>query len=235
MLGPGCAPIAAALSSAFVTGVTGGSLGQALRAGFIAGATAIAFNIAGGITTGIEDGGVALASGQFGAGFGTTAHIFKIASHAGIGCVSAMASGGKCGAGALSAGVSAGATPFYSTGSMAGNTAMAAVVGGLASKAGGGSFAEGATTAAFGYLFNQMASQYSVSASATGFSTWFGFSGSFSMGMSVPHNWTSLDGYQLFFGLQANGLVGTGVFAGVGVGGGYTMPVPLVPAQSAAT
>jgi hypothetical protein len=47
MLGPGCAPIAAALSSAFVTGVTGGSLGQALRAGFIAGATAIAFNIAG--------------------------------------------------------------------------------------------------------------------------------------------------------------------------------------------
>lgn len=155
VMGPGCGPVMAFLSSAFVVGVQGGSLSQALKAGVIAAVTAVAFNAAGSITGGM-DGGKALASGQFGAGLGTTAHIFKIASHAAIGCLSAMAGGGKCGAGAMSAGASAGATPFYSTGSMGGNVAAAALVGGVASKLGGGSFSDGAATAAFGYLFNHL-------------------------------------------------------------------------------
>src|SRR5262249_28588677 len=66
-------------------------------------------------------------------------------------------SGGKCGQGALSAAVSAFAGPMingrsFSIGSLMMNTTL----GGLASVAGGGKFVNGAVTAAFGYLFNQL-------------------------------------------------------------------------------
>ncbi|MEQ1936498.1 MAG: hypothetical protein ABL962_21825, partial [Fimbriimonadaceae bacterium] len=70
------------------------------------------------------------------------------------------ASGGKCGAGAMSAAVGAIASPFVNTGSHEGNIAAHAVVGGLASVAGGGKFAEGAATAAFGYMFNNDAGEW---------------------------------------------------------------------------
>ncbi len=153
-----CAAATAFATSAFITGVTGGSWSQAFRSGLIAAATVVAFDVAGEMVSGMQ-GGAALAKGGFGAGFGTTAHIFKIASHAAIGCLSAVAGGGKCGAGALAAGVSAGATPFYHTGSDAGNIAVAGLVGGAASKLGGGSFSDGAVTAAFGYMFNQAMSR----------------------------------------------------------------------------
>jgi transcriptional regulator with XRE-family HTH domain len=56
--------------------------------------------------------------------------------------------------GAAAGAVASAAGPFMETGSLAGNTAAHAVVGGLASVAGGGKFANGAETAAFGHLFN---------------------------------------------------------------------------------
>ena len=69
----------------------------------------------------------------------------KVAGHAAVGCLSAVASGGRCGRGALSAAAGAVGTPFGLVG--------ASVFGGLASVATGGSFANGAVTAAYGYLF----------------------------------------------------------------------------------
>jgi len=74
-----------------------------------------------------------------------------------VGCMSAVMGGAKCGPGALSAGISAAAGPLidgrgFSVGSLVAN----AVVGGLASLAGGGKFANGAITAAYGYLFNYL-------------------------------------------------------------------------------
>jgi hypothetical protein len=63
-------------------------------------------------------------------------------------------SGGECGPGALAGGISAAASPVMPrdfVGGLAGNVA----VGGLASVAGGGKFANGAVTGAFGYLYNE--------------------------------------------------------------------------------
>jgi hypothetical protein len=66
-------------------------------------------------------------------------------------------SGGGCGSGALSAGFSAAATPFVSSFGVVGGTVASAVIGGTASVMGGGKFANGAQTGAFGYLFNYCA------------------------------------------------------------------------------
>ncbi len=146
-----CGPaaiICAAAASGFVAGVTSGSWSAALRAGLISAATAIAFY------------GVGEMTGHAPA-FGTADYIVNVAGHAGVGCLSAVASGGKCGPGALSAAVGAAASPFMNTGSRIGNITATAVVGGLASVAGGGKFAEGAATAAFGYMFNNDARAWS--------------------------------------------------------------------------
>jgi hypothetical protein len=87
----------------------------------------------------------------------------NIAGHATVGCLSAVASGGKCGAGALSGAAGSAAAPLVGDlfqhpdtdlGDRLGGSAISGVVGGLASVAGGGKFADGAVTAAFGYLFN---------------------------------------------------------------------------------
>ena len=133
-----CAGVVAAISSAVTTGLSSGSLGQALRAGFITAATAGAFSFAGDITAGLGP-------------------VPKIAAHAAIGCGSAVASGGKCGAGALSAGVPALAGSVLPEIGVQDNIVVRASIGGLASVAGGGKFGNGAATAAFAYLFNDWA------------------------------------------------------------------------------
>jgi RHS repeat-associated protein len=141
---PACAAIAFAATS-FVAGVTSGNLGFALRAGLIAGVTAFA-NI-----------GVGAIAGPNSTVFGTAEYFGNMAGSALVGCASAAASGGKCGAGALSAGVSAGAGPFINSNNFALNVASHAVVGGLAGVAGGGKFGNGAVTGAFAYLFSPQA------------------------------------------------------------------------------
>jgi hypothetical protein len=149
--GPLCAPIAATLTSAFVAGVTSGKLSMALKAGLITAVTIAAFQVVGDFTGHFEG---APLGGHARLDFASPAHIFNIAGHAGVGCLSAIASGGKCGPGAASAAIGAASSPFVNTGSVLGNAAAHAVVGGAASAASGGSFHEGAATAAFGYLFN---------------------------------------------------------------------------------
>jgi RHS repeat-associated protein len=82
--------VAAAASAAVVNGLSGGNLGTMLRAGAIAGATAFAFNVVGGATQAIAS-----------TGDGGGAYAFNVASHAGVGCLTSVASGGSCQSGAL--------------------------------------------------------------------------------------------------------------------------------------
>jgi RHS repeat-associated protein len=141
----GLGPVCAAAAATFVTGVTSGNLGMALRAGLISAVTAAAFQFVGTAT-----------AGNFPA---------NIAGHAAVGCMSAVASGGDCKSGALAAGVSAAGTPLIDDafpnaatdmGQMLGGTVASSVLGGIGSVAGGGKFANGAVTGAYGYLFNHL-------------------------------------------------------------------------------
>jgi RHS repeat-associated protein len=155
---PVCQPFAAVvagLTTSFVAGVTSGSLSYALKAGLIAGITAAANFEIGTLTQGLSIPVEGLGS----------INPLNIAGHALVGCASAVASGGKCGPSALAGGISAVADPFIAQkfpdplnnpGNLAAGTAISATIGGLASVAGGGKFANGAMTAAFGYLFNQV-------------------------------------------------------------------------------
>jgi RHS repeat-associated protein len=156
--GPGCTaflPLVVGVTSAYIAGVTSGSLTVALKAGVIAAGTALAFEAVGDITSKMP-GAQLGANGTHGTfDFGSPGHVANIAGHALVGCASTAASGGKCGQGALSAAVTAFAGPMingrtFSIGSLMMNTAL----GGLASIAGGGKFANGAVTSAFGYVAN---------------------------------------------------------------------------------
>jgi len=79
----------------------------------------------------------------------------RVLTHAIAGCVSAEASGGKCGQGALSAGFAEAAGPFTQGLGQTGDLVAHSVVGGTASVLGGGKFENGAMTGAYGYLFNE--------------------------------------------------------------------------------
>jgi hypothetical protein len=83
--------------------------------------------------------------------------IGRAAAHAVAGCISASAAGGSCGSGALSAGFAEGVGGRLKFDSFAANLTTRMVIGGTASVLGGGEFANGAKTAAFGYLFNELA------------------------------------------------------------------------------
>jgi hypothetical protein len=85
------------------------------------------------------------------------AHLFNVAGHAAVGCLSAMASGGKCGPGAASGAAGSFAGPILDDMKLGFGEGLVAtsVVGGAASLAGGGKFGDGAVTAAFGYMYNR--------------------------------------------------------------------------------
>src|SRR6266851_5321278 len=149
--GGACAILVGSASSAFTAGVSSGKIGEAFKAGLVSAATAAAFY------------GVGEATDFHGADmskFLTGDHFANIAGHALVGCLSATASGGRCGAGALSAGLSGFAGPVVAglggTGGLVASTAL----GGVGSVLGGGKFENGAITGAFGYLFNAVAGTY---------------------------------------------------------------------------
>lgn len=104
----------------------------------------------------------AVAGGLTGGAFGYVGSLGlagaqAIGAHAAVGCLSASISGGDCQSGALSAGFGKLATinmPGFVSGNRAFEMAYVSVAGGTASVLGGGKFANGAQTAAFGYLFN---------------------------------------------------------------------------------
>lgn len=80
----------------------------------------------------------------------------RTALHAGAGCLSSVAGGGSCKTGALSAAVGELGHNLPVQGRVLG-TVKAAMLGGISSKIAGGKFSDGATTGAFGHLFNACA------------------------------------------------------------------------------
>jgi len=128
--------------------VSTGSLSAAFTAGLISGITALAF---------------------YGAGFvgnssGSAWQVSEnVLAHAAVGCASAVASGGNCGKGALSAAIADATTPyiikFPSLGawSAAPEAAEAGLIGGAAARIEGGKFTDGFSVGAAGYLFNSLA------------------------------------------------------------------------------
>lgn len=135
--------VAAAANGAVAGGISGGIMADSSK-GILPGALSGAlFGVA---------GEVAAATG---AGSAAT-----YGAHAVAGCASAAASGGECGRGALSAvvgkGITNGAGELGITDPV-GKGVATAVAGGVAAEVGGGKFENGATTAAFGYLFNYCA------------------------------------------------------------------------------
>jgi hypothetical protein len=150
-----CTVSAAFLSTTFVAGVTSGNLGYALKAGLIAAATAVAFYEVGNATDAIAGNSI---GSHIPPGLDhPDAFAFNVAGHALVGCGQAVASGGKCGPAALAGAVGSAAAPSVSKLGFEGGLVATSVLGGLASVAGGGKFANGAITAAFGYLFNACA------------------------------------------------------------------------------
>ena len=145
------------LAAGYVGLLTGSPTLAALAGGF-AGGFAL-----GGITSGSFKG--ALIGGLMGAAFAFVGHapiLNSISStrsggvilHGLVGGGFARAQGGSFQSGFLSAAVAKFSRPFTRTGNPVGNAVAAAVTGGTASVLGGGKFANGATTGAFSYLFN---------------------------------------------------------------------------------
>jgi len=142
--------LAAAAGAAIVTGLSGGNLAQIVKAASIAAITAGAFQGLNEFVGGLAQQGISQ-SGQY---------LANVTGSALVGCASSAASGGSCASGAAAAAVSAGLAPVtnsvfknakYDIGERIGGTIVQATVGGLASVAGGGKFANGAATAAFQY------------------------------------------------------------------------------------
>ncbi|HVA11753.1 MAG TPA: hypothetical protein VNF99_00750, partial [Stellaceae bacterium] len=155
---PPCAPYVAGATSALQAGVTSGKLGVALEAGAIAGAETYAFAEVG---TETNFHGATLATVENNPG----EYALNVLGHAAIGCAASAAGGGTCQSGAAGAGIAALATPAIATifpnaqtnqWQFMGGLIATASVGGISSVAGGGKFENGAVTASFGYLFNEM-------------------------------------------------------------------------------
>jgi hypothetical protein len=134
-----CGGCGGAMWSSYYSYRATGSLKEAAKSGAIAYATNYAFGYVGGLQL---------------------PPVPAVLAHAAVGCASAAASGGSCGSGALAAGFGKIATINMTSTSFGGNHALrmayVSVVGGTASVLGGGKFANGAQTAAFGYLFNEL-------------------------------------------------------------------------------
>ena len=131
-----CGGCGGAIYSAYYAYQGTGSVTEAAKAGAITYGTAAAFNWAG--------------------GQGEAGSPERYAAHAGVGCLSAVASGASCGAGAASAVFGKFATNNIKFGGDVANGVAAAVAGGVGSVIAGGKFENGAVTAAFGYLFNYL-------------------------------------------------------------------------------
>jgi RHS repeat-associated protein len=137
-------PVAAIAGGFAAGGIQGGNIESAiygaLSAGAFYGAGSLAGALAGGSSTS------AFANGGVG----------RAALHALAGCAQQAGAGGSCRAGALSAGFAEIAGPAIPGEGLAFGTAKSAILGGAGSVLGGGKFANGAVTGAFGYLFNRL-------------------------------------------------------------------------------
>jgi hypothetical protein len=126
-----------------VSGAAGGFVGGALSTGTLRGGVQGAFT--GGVFGGIGATGA-------GNGWGTGEYV---AAHAAGGCITSVTGGGNCGSGAASGAFGKFTTlQTESWGAGVGQFTASVVAGGVGSVIAGGKFENGATTAAFAYLFN---------------------------------------------------------------------------------
>ncbi|MCF3945758.1 RHS repeat-associated core domain-containing protein [Acidiphilium iwatense] len=213
-----CGPLCAGAAAAEITGFETGSLGQALKAGVITTATAEGFQVVGQLT----DGGANSTIGQDFSSFGAAAaadvsYLAQVAGDGLVGGLSSIAQGGGFQSGFLAAGFSSAAGQTLAiTGND--NLLTASVTGGIGSVIGGGKFANGAETGAFGYLFNRCSSgcftRISASINAT-LAYIFGDSLSASVGVNWPND-GHLSELQLFGEVSEDPLIGVGAYAGIG-------------------
>jgi len=150
--------------------ITWAAAGQAAAAGFVSGAiatgsmqgavqggfTSVAFYGAGSLGQTVSNT-AATAGMSDAAAFWSDSGLGRTILHAGVGCITTVAGGGRCGSGALSAGASQYLGARLYVGDRVGDTFVHALIGGTSSVLGGGKFAVGAQSGAFGYLFNQVA------------------------------------------------------------------------------
>ncbi|WP_309386029.1 SpvB/TcaC N-terminal domain-containing protein [Cerasicoccus frondis] len=141
-------------------GIAAGGVNDGVRGAIMGGAFASAFWVVGGT---LADGGV-VPGYDSGAEVGELA--VKMVAHGVIGGTQQVFAGGDFLQGMFASAVTAGASPGISGidvgsrfGDFALQTTAASMVGGTASVIAGGKFANGAYSAAFGYLFNQLSSQ----------------------------------------------------------------------------
>lgn len=153
------------LTQAFIAGAVGGALssftvkgGNPIKGAVAGGVSAAAFYSVGSLGN-WHEGAPPSPTTEFSSWFA------KTSAHAVTGCATSAMSGGRCRSGAIGAGLSA-ALGFALPSSLGeeGNAEHALVhtlIGGIAAQASGGSFTNGAATAAFGYLFNDVAADLS--------------------------------------------------------------------------
>ncbi len=135
-----------------------GSIAQGAAQGFISSPVATGGDVKAafqGAFTGGLSCGLFNAAGQVGASFGD-GKFAHFAAHAGAGCLTAVAQGGKCDQGAVSAMASKFATIQLRGTSDSTQLVGTVVAGGTTSYLGGGKFCNGAQSALYGYLFNEM-------------------------------------------------------------------------------
>jgi hypothetical protein len=119
------------------------------------GAAIVVGAIAGGVASGTLKGAAlgALTAGLF-YGAGGLNGFARVLGHAGAGCASAVAGGGKCGSGAISAAFGMIQLPSIKDGLLA--AIQHGVMGGIGSTLGGGKFGDGFYTGVAGYTFNAL-------------------------------------------------------------------------------
>lgn len=150
------------LKGIFAGGISTGSLRGAVTAALMAGAFSEIGNYYRGRSVANQKAGIDTI--EFGGNELTKMQIAgQIASHAAVGGVAAELQGGKFGHGFVSAGITKSLEGFFlpagdelGTWEVIGGTIGSAVIGGTASVAIGGKFKNGAQTAAFQYMFNQI-------------------------------------------------------------------------------
>jgi len=152
----GWAPVAAGAASGFITGFAStGNVNGAMQGAF--------------------SGGLFGAAGMVGDAPNSFA---RYAAHAAAGCISAVASSGHCGPGAVAAVFGKYTTNAIGDSSILSDSVSkgvaASVAGGIGSVIAGGKFENGAVTAAYGYIFNAMMarsaflqSEYGVNSAAS--------------------------------------------------------------------
>jgi RHS repeat-associated protein len=132
----------------------GGAVGAGAAGGFVGGMVGSGGNLKAGVIGAMTGAGFGWAGGVGGTGAIGANSFERYAAHALVGCASGELSGGGCGRGAASAVAGKWATNATDGLNDLAKGVAATVAGGTVSVIGGGSFANGATTAAFGYLFN---------------------------------------------------------------------------------